>query len=78
MDLIYLIDYEKGPRQQVFCAFAEHSTMVPLIHLAIDNQTLEFHPPTPIKEFTKKMTILLDSLVLFRELKLDIISSSSI
>lgn len=48
-NLSYLIDYEKGPRQQVFCAFEEHSTMGLLIYLAIDNQTLEFHPLIPIR-----------------------------
>lgn len=62
-DLIYLIDYETGPRLQVSCAFVEHSTMVLLIHLSIGNQTLKFHPPTPNKEFTKNMQYYLDSLV---------------
>lgn len=57
-DLIYLTDYETGPSLQVFYAFAEHSTTVLLIHLAIGNPTLKFHPQTPNKELTKKLVIL--------------------
>lgn len=57
-DLIYLVDYEIGPKLQVFYAFPEHSTMVLLIHLATGNQTLKFHLLTPNKELRKTMPTL--------------------